>query len=88
MYKSCQVPQDTQRCLSGAEGVPISVLLCLITGALCGFERRCMGQIGSRFLAISFLLGYLGLCFIDDHRSVVGTASLARLRKIYVATGV
>lgn len=46
-----------------------------------------MGQIGSRFLAVSFLLGYVGLCFIDGHRRVAGSASLAMLMKIYVATG-
>lgn len=47
-----------------------------------------MGQIRSRFSADSLLLGYLGLCFIDDHRRVIGSASLAMLTKIYVATGV
>lgn len=47
-----------------------------------------MGRIRSPFSAVSFPFGKLGLCFMDDHRRVIGSISLAMLTKIYVATGV
>ena len=81
--KSYRMPKAA----SGADGVPISVLLYSVIGALYVFGRRWMGQIRSGFSAVSFPFGKLGLCFIDDHRRVIGSVSLAMLTKTHVATG-
>lgn len=46
-----------------------------------------MVQIRSWFSGVSFPFVMLGLCFMDDHRKVIRSISLAMLTKIYVATG-
>lgn len=86
MYKSCQVLQDLQSCFSSADGVHISVLLYSVIGALC-LGKRWMVQIRSWFSDVSFPFGMLGLCFMDDHRRVIRSISLATLTKICVAAG-